>query len=53
MKFIYIKESGHSKKTDKDYYTIRMALVDEKGIILCKSEPLFWITKEVFDNITL
>lgn len=53
MKIIYIKENGIAKDSKKPFYLIRLAIVDEKGIILAKSVPLFWLTQEIYDNITL
>lgn len=53
MKLIYIKESfeGVSKKTQikQTYYVIKLALEDN-GVIIAKSQPLLWLTKEQFDK---
>lgn len=53
MKIHFIKEIIHSTKKDKDYYVVRYALVDEKKNILAKSDPLIWITKEVYDALNI
>lgn len=53
MKIHFIKEIIHSNKKDKDYYVVRYALVDDKKNIVAKSDPLLWITKEVYDNLNI
>lgn len=54
MKYVYIKESfeGVSKKTQikQTYYVIKLALCDN-DVIIAKSQPILWLTKEQFDNI--
>lgn len=53
MKIMFIKEIIHSTKKDKDYYVVRYALIDEKKNILAKSDPLIWISKEVYDDLNI
>lgn len=53
MKVVFIKDTLHSFKKDKDFYCIRYALVDEKNNVLAKSEPLLWLTKEQYDNFNI
>lgn len=53
MKLVYIKDSfeGVSKKTQikQTYYVIRAALI-ENDVIVAKSQPILWLTKEQFDK---
>lgn len=49
MKLVYIKEILHSKKNNLDYYIVRIAL-SENGVIIAKSNPILWLTKEQFDK---
>lgn len=54
MKIHFIKEIIHSTKKDKDYYVIRYALVDSKGNIVAKSDPLIWIKdKDVYESLNI
>lgn len=53
MKIVLIKESFHSDKKQKDYYVVRYALVDDKKNIIVKSDPLLWLTKEVYDTLNI
>lgn len=52
LKIVFIKEILHSNKKDKDFYVVRYALIDEKKNVVSKSEPLLWVTKEVYDSLT-
>lgn len=52
MKVVYIKEILHSDKKNKDYYVIRYALY-ENDVLIAKSEPIFWLTKEQFENFKI
>ncbi len=49
MKLVYIKEILHSNKKNLDYYVVRIAL-SENGVIIAKSSPILWLTKEQFDK---
>lgn len=49
MKLVYIKEILHSNKKNQDYYVVRIAL-SENGVIIAKSSPVLWLTKEQFDK---
>lgn len=51
MKVTFIYEILHSSKKNQDFYVVRMALVD-KGETLRKSDPLLWITKEQYEELT-
>lgn len=51
MKIIFIKEILHSSKKDKDFFIVRYALIDEKKNILAKSEPILWVSQEVYDKL--
>lgn len=53
MKIILIKETFHSDKKQKDYYVVRYALVDDKKNIIVKSDPLLWLTKEVYESLNI
>lgn len=53
MKIIFIKETFHSDKKQKDYYVVRYALIDDKKNIIVKSDPLLWLTKEVYDTLNM
>lgn len=53
MKIHFIKEIIHSKKKDKDFYVVRYALVDKNDNVVAKSDPLIWITKEIYDNLNI
>lgn len=53
MKIIFIKETFHSDKKQKDYYVVRYALVDDKKNIIVKSDPLLWLTKEVYESLNI
>lgn len=52
MKIVFVKEILHSTKKEKDYYCVRYALVDEKKNVIARSEPILWLTKEVFESLT-
>ena len=56
MKLTYIYDSftGKSKKTGdiQTYYVVRLALVNSDNSVLRKSEPLIWLTKEQFDELS-
>lgn len=49
MKLVYIKEILHSNKKNQDYYVLKLAL-EENGVIIAKSQPVIWLTKEQFDK---
>ena len=53
MKLVYVTESfrGKSKKTgeEQDYFVIKIGLSDN-GVIVAKSQPIIWLTKEQFDK---
>lgn len=51
MKVSFIYEILHSKKKDKDFYVVRLAVSEGKEI-LSKSQPLIWLTKEQYDELT-
>ena len=51
MKIVFIKETFHSDKQQKDFYIIRYALVDKEKHILAKSQPLLWLTKEQYESL--
>lgn len=53
MKIVFIKESFHSDKKNKDYYVVRYALIDDKKNIIVKSDPLLWLSKEVYDTLNM
>lgn len=53
MKIKTIKETFHSDKKNKDYYVVRYVLVDEKGEVIAKSQPVFWITKEIYESLKI
>ena len=53
MKIVFVKEVIHSTKKNQDYYVVRYALVDDKKNILTKSDPLLWLSKEVYDNLNI
>lgn len=53
MKIIFIKETFHSEKKQKDYYVVRYALIDDKKNIIVKSDPLLWLTKQVYDSLNM
>lgn len=48
-----IKETFHSDKKNKDYYVVRYVLVDSKGVEVAKSQPIFWITKEIYESLKI
>lgn len=51
MKIVFIKETFHSDKQNKDFYVVRYALVDKDKKILTKSQPLMWLTKEIYEML--
>lgn len=53
MKIVFIKETIHSNKKNKDYYVVRYALIDDKKNIIVKSDPLLWLSKEVYDTLNM
>ena len=53
MKIIFIKETFHSDKKNKDYYVVRYALIDDNKNIIVKSDPLLWLTKQVYDSLNM
>ena len=54
MKIIFIKETFHSDKKNKDYYVVRYALVNDKSrTIIVKSDPILWLTKDVYDSLNI
>lgn len=53
MKLVFIKETFHSDKHNKDYYVVRYALVDDKKNIITKSQPLLWLTKEIYESLNI
>lgn len=53
MKIIFIKETFHSDKKQRDYYVVRYALIDDKKNILVKSDPLLWLTKEIYESLNI
>ena len=53
MKIIFIKETFNSEKKQKDYYVVRYALIDDKKNIIVKSDPLLWLTKQVYDSLNM
>lgn len=53
MKIVFIKETFHSTKKDKDYYIVRYALVNDKKEIVAKSDPILWLTKEVYEALNI
>lgn len=52
VKLVYIKEILHSNKKDTDFYIIRIAL-QENGVIVAKSHPILWLTREQFDKYNI
>lgn len=52
MKVIFTYEILHSSKKNQDFYVVRLALVDNKGEALRKSQPLIWLTKEQYQSLT-
>ena len=53
MKIVFVKETIHSNKNNKDYFIVRYALVDDKKNIICKSQPLLWLTKEIYESLNI
>lgn len=53
MKIVFIKETFHSDKKNKDYYVVRYALVDDKKNVLVKSDPILWLTKETYESLNI
>lgn len=53
MKIIFIKETFHSDKKQRDYYVVRYALIDDKKNVIVKSDPLLWLTKEVYESLNI
>lgn len=53
MKIVFIKETFHSDKKQKDYFVVRYALVDKDKNIIVKSDPLLWLTKEVYESLNI
>lgn len=51
MKINFTKEIIHSNKQDKDFYVVRYVLVNEKKEIIAKSQPLFWVSKDVYEAL--
>ena len=51
MKLNYSFEIIHSNKKNEDFYVVRLALV-ENGVILNKSQPILWITKEQYEKLS-
>lgn len=40
-------------KNKKDYFVVRYALVDKDKNIIVKSDPLLWLTKEVYESLNI
>lgn len=53
MKIVFIKETFHSDKKQRDYYVVRYALVNDKKEVVAKSDPLLWLTKEVYESLNI
>lgn len=53
MKIVFTKDIIHSNKRDKDYYVVRYALINDKKEVVCKSSPLLWLTKEMYDSLNI
>lgn len=53
MKIVFIKETFHSDKKQRDYYVVRYALVNDKKEIVAKSDPLLWLTKEAYESLNI
>ena len=53
MKIVFVKEIIHSNKKNQDFYVIRYALINEKKETITKSEPLLWVSKDVYDNLNI
>lgn len=51
MSIVFIPETFHSDKNDKDYFVIRIGL-QKDGIIIRKSSPILWLTKEQYEDYT-
>lgn len=52
MKIVFRKEIIHSSKKDKDFYIVRICLI-QNDTILAQSNPLLWLKKEDYDNLNL
>lgn len=51
VKITYTFEILHSNKKNEDFYVVRLALT-ENGLILRKSQPILWITKEQYEKLS-
>lgn len=51
MKIVFIKETFHSDKQQKDFYVVRYALIDKDKKMVAKSQPLLWLTKEIYESL--
>lgn len=51
VKIVFIKETFHSDRLNKDFYVVRYALVDKDKKLVTKSQPLLWLTKEVYEML--
>ena len=47
----YTYEVLHSTKKGEDFYVVRLALIED-GVILRKSQPILWITKEQYEKLS-
>ena len=53
MSIVFLPEKFHSLKQDKDFYNVRVALIDSNGNVLHKSkDPVFFITEEEYLELT-
>lgn len=52
LQIAYYKQMIQSK-TKGDFYVVRLCIVDSSGKVLSYSNPVFWITKEQFDALSL
>ena len=49
MSIVFLPETFHSIKQDKDFYVLRIALIDSSGNILHKTkDPVFFLSEEEY-----
>lgn len=54
LKITFIKEVILSKKKNESFYFIKLALIDEKGQVIAKSNDVaLWLTKEQYDALKI
>lgn len=52
VQIAYYKQNIQSKSKG-DFYVVRLCIVDSSSKVLSYSNPVFWITKEQYDALSL